>query len=93
LVQALYGSETWTLREVDQKYLESFEMWCWRSMDKMSWTDRVRNEVLQRVKVVRDNPTSYKKRRKTNWIGDILRRKCLPKHVTEGKTEGSLEVT
>jgi hypothetical protein len=25
---ALYGAETWTLRKVDQKYLESFEMWC-----------------------------------------------------------------
>jgi hypothetical protein len=24
---ALYGAETWTLRAVDQKQLESFEMW------------------------------------------------------------------
>jgi hypothetical protein len=24
----LYGAESWTLRKVDQKYLESFEMWC-----------------------------------------------------------------
>jgi hypothetical protein len=40
---ALYGAETWTLRKVDQKYLESFEMWCWRRMEKISWTDRVRN--------------------------------------------------
>jgi len=28
---ALYGVETWMLRAVDQKHLESFEMWCWRS--------------------------------------------------------------
>jgi len=27
---ALYGAETWMLRAADQKYLESFEMWCWR---------------------------------------------------------------
>jgi hypothetical protein len=33
---ALYGAETWTLRKVDQKYLESFEMWCWRRMEKMT---------------------------------------------------------
>ena len=26
---AFYGAETWTLRAADQKYLESFEMWCW----------------------------------------------------------------
>jgi hypothetical protein len=48
---ALYGAETWTLRKVDQKYLESFEMWCWRRTEMISWTDRVRNEeVLHRVK-------------------------------------------
>jgi len=43
---ALYGAETWTLRAADQKYLESFEMWCWRRMDKISWTDHVRNEEV-----------------------------------------------
>jgi hypothetical protein len=31
----LYGAETWTLRAVDQKHLESFEMWCWRRMEKI----------------------------------------------------------
>ena len=25
---ALHGAEIWTLRAVDQKHLESFEMWC-----------------------------------------------------------------
>jgi len=29
------------------------------------------------------------KRRKTNWIGHILRRNCLLKHVTAGKIEGT----
>ena len=40
---ALYGAETCMLRAVDQKHLESFEMWCWRRMEKFSWTDHVRN--------------------------------------------------
>jgi hypothetical protein len=52
---ALYGAETGTLRAADQKYLESFQMWCWRRMEKISWTDRVRNEeVLLRVKEQRN---------------------------------------
>jgi hypothetical protein len=33
---ALYGAETWMLRAVDQKHLESFEMSCWRRMEKVS---------------------------------------------------------
>ena len=47
---AFYGAETWMLWTADQKYLESFETWCWRRMEKISWTDHVRNEeVLLRV--------------------------------------------
>jgi hypothetical protein len=88
----LYGAETWTLRKVDQKYLESFEMWCWRRME-ISWTDCVRNEeVLHRVKEER-NILHTIKRRKANWIGHILRRNCLLKHVIEGKLEGRIEMT
>jgi len=78
----------WTFRKVDQKYLKSFEMWCWRRMGKIRWTDRVRNEeILHRVKEGR-NILQTVKRRKANWIGHILCRNCLLKHVTEGKREG-----
>jgi hypothetical protein len=67
-------------------------MWCWGRMEKISWTDRVRNEeVLHRVKEDR-NILHTVKRRKANWIGHILRRNCLLKHVIEGKIEGKMEV-
>jgi hypothetical protein len=53
----------------------------------------VRNEeVLHRVKVER-NIVHTIKRRKANWIGHILRRNCLLKHVIEGKIEGRIEMT
>jgi hypothetical protein len=82
---ALYGAESWTFRKVDQKYLESFEMWCWRRMEKVSWTDRVTNrEVLHSVKEERTILCTIKGR-KAKWIGHILRRNCLLKHVIEGK--------
>jgi len=45
---ALYGADTLTLRAVDQAHLESFEMWCWRRMEKISWIDHVRNEGVSR---------------------------------------------
>ena len=35
---------------------------------------------------------AYKKRRKANWIGDMLCRNCLIKTVTEGKIKGRIEV-
>jgi hypothetical protein len=33
------------------------------------------------------------RKRKTNWIGHILRRNCLLKQVIEGKINGEMEVT
>jgi hypothetical protein len=49
---ALCGAETWNLRKVDQSYLESYGMWCWRRMEKISWTRREKNlkRILRRVK-------------------------------------------
>ena len=62
-------------------------------MEKISWTDHVRNEeVLLRVNEQR-NILHEKRKRKANWIGHILRRNCLLKQVTEGKIKGQIEVT
>jgi hypothetical protein len=89
---ALYGAETWTLRAVDQKRVESFEMWCWRRMEKISWTDHVRNEdVLLRVKEQK-NILHEITNRKANWIGQILSKNCLLQRVIEGKIRGGIEV-
>jgi hypothetical protein len=90
---ALYGAESWTLRAMDRKHLESFEMWCWRRMKKISWADHVKNEeVLLRAKEQRNIPHEIRKR-KANWIGHILRRNCLLQRVTEGKIQVGIEVT
>jgi hypothetical protein len=61
---AFYGAEKWTLRKVDQKYLESFEMWCWRRMEKISWTDRVRNEEVITQSQGGEEYRTYNKKKK-----------------------------
>jgi hypothetical protein len=62
-------------------------------MEKISWTDHVRNEkLLLRVKKQR-NVLHEIHKRKAKWIGHILRRNCLIQGVTEGKIKGGIEVT
>ena len=54
---------------------------------EISWTDRVRNEVLHRVK--EDRKILQKvKGRKADWIDHVLRRNLLLQHIIEGKEEG-----
>jgi hypothetical protein len=63
-------------------------MWCWRRMEKISWTDHVRNEeVLLRVKEQRNILHEIRKR-KVKWIGHILRRNCLLQRAIDGKIKG-----
>jgi hypothetical protein len=59
---------------------------------EIAWADRVKNGVLHGVKEER-NILRALKRRKANWIGHILRRNCVLKHVIEGNIEGRIEVT
>jgi hypothetical protein len=78
------------LWKVEQKYWGSFEKWCWRKLERISWTDRVRNKELQTVK--ERNILQTIKKGKANRIGHILCRNCNIKTVTEGKTQGRIEV-
>ena len=89
---ALYGAETWTLRATDQKRLESFEVWCWRRMEKTSWTDHVRNEEVLLTVNEQRNILHEIRKQKANWIGHILCRNFLLKQVIEGKIKGQIEV-
>ena len=85
---ALYGAETWTLRREEEKRLEAFEMWVWRRMEKISWTDKVKNvEVLGRIEEKRQI-LQVMKSRKRNWIGHWLRRESLLLIALEGLVQG-----
>ena len=62
-------------------------------MEKISWTDHVRNEdVLLEVNEQRNTLYAIIKRA-ANWIGHILRRNCFLKQVIEGKIKGEMDVT
>jgi hypothetical protein len=57
----LHGAKNGKLGNVNQKHFESFEMWCWRRMVKLSWTDHVKNvEVLHRKREFRNRHNKNK---------------------------------
>lgn len=86
---ALYGCESWNITNQDRRRLEAFEMWCWRRMFKISWTEkRTNEEVLLKAREKRQIITAIEKRR-AKCIGHILRHEGLNITVLEGKIEGS----
>ena len=63
---ALYGSETWTLRKEDIRRLETFEIWIWRRMMKVPWTEHKTNEEILKMveteRIIMDTVRSRQKR-------------------------------
>ena len=85
---ATYGAETWILNKETEKKLRSFEMWCWRRLMKVKWTDRKTNEwVLQQIGE-EEQLIKRIQERKWKWIGHILRHDSLMREVMEGQLEG-----
>lgn len=90
LLYLLYGVETWTLNTKTINKLEAFEMWTYRRILKVPWTERVSNEeILSRMS--KDREMLYTiKRRKVDYFGHLMRN---PKYqllqlIIEGKIEG-----
>ena len=47
---ATYGCESWAMKKSDRKRVEAFELWAYRRLLRISWTERKTNEyVLNRI--------------------------------------------
>ena len=44
---ALYGCESWTLRQRDEDMITAFEMWFWRRILRINWHDKLSNEWVR----------------------------------------------
>lgn len=85
---ALYGSEAWTLRQDERRRLEAFEMWCWRTMEKISWRAHTTNEAVLELVGEERKILDVILKRKKRWLGHMLRGESLVKDIMEGRFEG-----
>lgn len=86
---ALYGSETWVIGGAEKKKIEAFEMWCWRKMCKIKWTERMSNERVLQLVGERRQMMSMLEDRRHKWIGHLYRHNEFMVSIIEGKRQGS----
>ncbi|KAG1701269.1 Blood vessel epicardial substance-A [Nymphon striatum] len=86
---ASYGSECWVLKTSDKKKIDAFEIWCYRRLLRISWTERKTNEwVLDKI----GNPESLRtklSRRKMSFVGHIFRSNDIDKELLMGTVYGN----
>ena len=45
----MYGCESWTMRKVDDRRIDAFELWCWRRLLRVPWTARRSNQSILKI--------------------------------------------
>ena len=39
----MYGCESWTVKKAEYQRIDAFELWCWRRLLKVTWTEKRSN--------------------------------------------------
>ena len=42
----MYRCESWTIKKVEQRRIDAFELWCWRRLLRVPWTARRSNQSI-----------------------------------------------
>ena len=84
----LYGCEAWNVNKEMERKIEAMEMWLYRRMLRIPWTDRVTNEaVLHRAGADREMMRMMRQRQ-LRFLGHVMRRRQLESVCVMGKVEG-----
>ena len=42
----MYGCESWTIKKAEHGKMNAFELWCWRRLLRVPWTERRSNQPI-----------------------------------------------
>ena len=85
----LYGCEAWTVSKEMERRLEAMEMWCWRRVMRVSWTERRSNiDVLEAIGGRRELLATVRKRQMA-FLGHVIRADGLENLAITGRIAGS----
>ena len=42
----MYGCESWTIKKAEHQRIDAFELWCWRRLLRVPWTERRSNQSI-----------------------------------------------
>ena len=85
----MYGGESWTIKKVERRRIDAFELWCWRRLLGVPWTERrSKQSILKEI-----SPGCSLERMilklKLQHFGHLMRRAdSFEKTLMLGKIEG-----
>jgi len=86
----MYGGKRWTIKKAEHRIIDAFELWCWRRLLRVPWTERRSNQSILKEINPEYSLEGLMLKLKLQYFGHLMQRTdLLEKALMLGKTKGS----
>ena len=84
----MYGCESWTIKKAEHRRIDTFELWCWRRLLRVSWTAWRSNQSILKEISPKYSLEGLMLKLKLQYFGHLLQRSdSFDKTLILGKIE------
>ena len=85
----MYGCESWTVKKAEHWRIDAFELWCWRWLLRVPWTEKKSNQSILKEIKPEYSLEGLMLMLKLQYSGHLMQRaNSLEKTLMLGKIEG-----
>ena len=85
----IYGCESWTTKKAEHRRIDALELWCWRRLLRVPWTETRSNQSILKEISPEYSLEGLMLKLKLQYFGQLMRRTdSLEKTLRLGKIEG-----
>ena len=85
----MYGCESWPVKKAEHRRIDIFELWCWRKLLRVPWTERRSNQSILKEISLEYSLERLMLKLKLKYFGHLMQRTdSFEKTLMLGKIEG-----
>ena len=85
----MHGCDSWTIKKVEHQRTDAFELWCWRRLLRIPWTERRSNQSILKEIIPEYSLEGLMLKLKLQYFGYLMgRADSFEKTLMLGKIEG-----
>ena len=81
----MYEHESWTIKKAERRWIDTFELWCWRRLLRVPWTERRSNQSILKEISPECSLEGLMLKLKLQYFGHLMRRALIWKDPDVGK--------
>ena len=86
---SMYGCDSWIIKKAECQRIDAFELWCWRRLLRVPWTERRLNQSILKEISSEYSLEGLMLKLKLQYFGHLMRRiDSYEKTLILGKIEG-----